>query len=69
MWMKQTPHCTFSDFECKGMRNSFKTPNTVRKEFMGVPNYQLASKAFDVQHLDKFLTRVNDTECSVNLSY
>lgn len=69
MWMKQTPHCNFSDFEGRGIRTSFKAPSTVRKEFVDIPNYQLASKAFDVRHLDKFLSRVNESGDSVNQSY
>lgn len=42
----------------------------MRQEFVDIPNYHLASKAFDVRHLDKFLTRVNDSSVeSVNNSY
>ena len=61
--MKNLPYSTFSDFQPKN--RSFKHPSTIKNEFVDIPNYRLASKAFDAQHLDKFLTRVNESESIV----
>lgn len=66
MWMKNLPHCTFSDFQGKkgGVNGAscFKHPSQIKNEFSDIPNYQLASKAFDAQHLDKFITKINESE-------
>jgi len=47
--------------------SSFKDPKEVKEEFSSIPNYHLASKAFDVRHLDRFLVRVNQSD-SVNFA-
>ena len=68
--MKNLPHSTFSDFEGGKQRggSAFKHPSTIKNEFSGIPNYQLVSKAFDAQHLDKFLTKINESERSVSMN-
>jgi len=40
---------------------NFRKPETVKKEFNEIPNYNLTSKTFDVRHLDKFLNRINES--------
>ena len=60
--MKQVPHCTFSDFEGRQAGMIYKSPQTINKEFSSIPNYRLASKAFDAQHLDRFITRLSQSE-------
>ena len=45
MWMKQMPHCTFSDFdESKKNRRERKV---VRGDLTSTPNYYLAGSSFD----------------------
>jgi len=65
--MKNLPYSTFSELEKRKGVTAFKHPATIKNEFSDIPNYRLSSKAFDAQHLDKFLVRVNEGE-TVNLS-
>ena len=58
MWMKSVPYSTFSDFKPKN-GTAFRDRKLVSSEFEHVPNYKLTSKAFDVRHLDRFITRIN----------
>ena len=57
MWLKQVPYCSFSDFEGKSTGMVYKSPKTINQEFSSIPNYRLTSKAFDAQHLDRFVAR------------
>ena len=40
---------------------NFRKPETVKKEFNEIPNYNLTYKTFDVRYLDKFLDRINES--------
>ena len=51
------PHCTFSSFDKD--TTQFRDRESVMQDFVTVPNYKLASNAFDAQHLDRFISRVN----------
>ena len=59
MWMKQvTSVPQYSAFAPKGtVRNSAE----ISGQFKEVPNYKMTGKSFDVQHLDKFLMKFNET--------
>ena len=67
MWMKTTRYCKFSDFENPSKGCTFKQPKAVVDDFADTPNYNLTSKAFDVRHLDRFLTKVNQRD-SINFN-
>ena len=58
MWMKETPRIRYSDWAGK---NSVTRPACeVYDQFIDVPNYRPVSKHFDVRHLDKFISKVNN---------
>ena len=64
--MKSVPHCTFSSFE-KRDTTTFRDKKAVLEDFSGVPNYKLSSKDFDVQHLDRFISRIKVAD-SINFN-
>ena len=65
MWMKSMPHCTFSDFD-ESIKKNNRERKVVRGDLSATPNYYLAGASFDAAHLDRFLTRVNETEAANN---
>ena len=61
MRIRSVPHCSFSDFEGRGGSiKNFRKPSLAKNDFHDIPNYRLSSKAFDAQHLDRFIIRVNE---------
>ena len=66
MWLKSTSMPPkYSDFAPKG---SIKSSVEINGQFKDVPNYRLAGKSFDVQHLDKFLMRFNEARTEQTVS-
>ena len=66
MWVKSVPYCTYSTF--KNKRGApCRDIKAIKEEFNEIPNYRLTSKAFDAQHLDKFISKIN-THDSINFA-
>ena len=64
MWLKPvTSVPKYSEFAQKG---TVKTSQQIQGQFTDIPNYKMTSKAFDVQHLDKFLQRMSSLDQPVN---
>ena len=64
MWMKSVPYCTYSTFKDK-RGAPCRDIKAIKDEFSEIPNYRLTSKAFDAQHLDRFITKFNSQD-SIN---
>ena len=59
MWMKSVPYCTYSTFEQSKKQNRVGAISSSTNDFNDIPNYKLTSKAFDAQHLDRFINKLN----------